>query len=352
MSKSLREIEPFEEAPALPDPLLARAGVHWMGWFSTASTLLPDLSRALDFLSQACRCIDDFHQHPTPQCERKLKQVIGKYIGQARCPSASSCERIAVRAHVVDGWISGEINSQDTRQLLIDCGATALQKLLQISEGADDKHGVLLRAVRTVTRNWLSEVARHVANPIDRAHCIYPVAMMDHAGLVDPAWWWKQLAECDRMTVLGLMDAEISAMEQTQPSTNVNWRSFDKRWRRLRLRGLLEFLGEKRLLSELLRKSAVDDFEAVEAIEAMQAAGRSREAIVQAEQWMRGLPRSAGLGQLLFDLYTNDGWDDEALALAKAQYEQDPNPVWLRRLERLNTPAAKSLVKVWRKQQA
>ncbi|HEX4843841.1 MAG TPA: hypothetical protein VFV57_09215 [Limnobacter sp.] len=348
MSKSLQEIESLNDQSEAVDPLLKRTGEQWAGWFANASGLVPDMGRALDFLSHASRHLDAFTAQPSAQAERKLLQAVGKYIGQARCPSASSCERIAVRAYVVDGWIAGEMQSPLVRELLVHVGATALQKLLQISEGADDKHGVLLRAVRAVTRNWLSEVARHVENPIDRAHCVYPVAMMDHAGLVEPSWWWKQLADCDRATVLGLMDAEVASMEATQPSTTVNWRSFDKRWRRLRLRSLLEYLGERRLLSELLRKSAVDDFEAVEAIGAMHAAGRSREAIVQAEQWMRALPTSAGLGQLLFDLYANDGWDDEALALAKTMYAHDPDPAWLRRVDRLKTQAAKALAKAWR----
>lgn len=350
MSKFLSETEPLDTGESLEQAMRSRSGQQWWMWLAGASDLMPDLARALGFLKQACHLLDECLANPTtPALHRKFKQTVGKYIGQARCPSAASCERIAVRAYVILGWMDSEMYRQPARPLLLEVGSWALQKLLQISEGADDKQGVLLKAVRTLTRQWLVHVAEHVGDPIERAHNIYPVAMLDQAGLVDPAWWWKNLADCDRTTVLALAEEEVRAMEPTQPSTQVNWRSFDKRWKRLRLRGLLEHLSEQALLSELLRKSAVDDFEAVEAIGAMQKAGRMREAIAQAEQWMRALPTSPGLGQSLFDLYANDGWDDEALALAVQMYAHDPNPAWIARLETLNTEAALAQAKAWRK---
>ncbi|MBU0785204.1 MAG: hypothetical protein KJ798_14480 [Gammaproteobacteria bacterium] len=332
--------------------LAFRAGHEWMLWLGRAAQHMPDLHRALQFLESSCELMDASDGADVKTRTRQLKQLINRFVGQARCPSAQSCEKIAIRTQVLDGWLQSELQRTPDPNLLVELGAHGLQKLLTICEGADDKHGLLLKAVRELTRDWLNIVSSQVESPIERAHLVYPVAMLDQAGLVDPSWWWKQIALCDRHTVLGLVELEINDMNEMQPTSNVSWRSFDKRWRRLRLRALLEYIGEKRLLAELLRKSAVDDFEAVVAVRMLRDAGRSRDAIVQAEQWMRALPRSPVLADVLFDLYTEDGWDEEALALAVVHHGYDPNPVWIEKLERLGTPAAKAKIKAWKKQHA
>lgn len=323
-----------------------------MLWLGRASQFMPDLHRALQFLEGSCELLDSPDEQDLKSRTRKLKQLINRFVGQARCPSAQSCEKIAIRTQVLDGWLQSELKRSADPNLLVDLGAHALQKLLAICEGADDKHGLLLKAVREFTRDWLGIVSSRIENPIERAHLVYPVAMLDQAGLVDPSWWWKQIALCDRHTVLGLVELEINDMNEMQPTSNVSWRSFDKRWRRLRLRALLEHLEEKFLLAELLRKSAVDDFEAVVAVRMLRDAGRSRDAITQAEQWLRALPRSPVLAEALFDLYVDDGWDDEALALAVTHFAYDPNPAWLTRLARLGSTAATQQIKAWKKQLA
>ena len=330
--------------------LSTRGGHEWMLWFGRASQHLPDLHRALQFLEGSCELLDSSNQTDQKFKERRLKQLINRFVGQARCPSAQSCEKIAVRTQILDGWLQSELSRSSDPNLLVDLGAHGLQKLLAICEGADDKHGLLLKAVRELTRDWLNIVSTRIANPIERAYLVYPVAMLDQAGLVDPSWWWKQIALCDRHTVLGLIELEINDMNEMLPTSNVTWRSFDKRWRRLRLRALLEHLDERFLLAELLRKSAVDDFEAAVAVRTLRDAGRSRDAIFQAEQWLRALPRSPVLAETLFDLYVEDGWNEEALALAVTHYGYDPNPVWIDRLARLGSVAAKAQIKSWKKQ--
>lgn len=330
--------------------LAGRTGQHWLLWLGRASQHMPELHRAFQFLENSCELVDQVEDGETKTKTRRLKQLISRFVGQTRCPSAPTCEKVAVRTQILDGWLQSELARNSDIHLLVDLGAHGLQKLLAICEGADDKHGLLLKAVREFTRDWLHIVSTRVDNTIDRAHLVYPVAMLDQAGLVDPSWWWKQIALCDRHTVLGLVELEINEMNEMQPSSNVSWRSFDKRWRRLRLRALLEHLDEKHLLAELLRKSAVDDFEAVVAVRALREAGRSRDAIVQAEQWMRALPRSPVLADALFDVYVDDGWDEEALALAVTHYSYDPNPVWIDKLGRLGSPAAKAQLKLWKKQ--
>ena len=332
--------------------LASRTGQDWMLWLGPASLHMPELHRAFQFLESCCELLDSVEDSDTKSRSRRLKQLIGRFVGQTRCPSAATCEKVAVRTQILDGWLQSELNRNSDVDLLVELGAHGLQKLLAICEGADDKHGLLLKAVRGFTRDWLHIVSTRIDNTIERAHLVYPVAMLDQAGLVDPSWWWKQIALCDRHTVLGLVELEINEMNEMQPTSNVSWRSFDKRWRRLRVRALLEYLGEKRLLAELLRKSAVDDFEAVVAVRMLRDAGRSRDAIVQAEQWLRALPRSPVLAEALFDLYCEDGWDEEALALAVTHHGYDPNPVWIERLGRLVLPAAKAQAKVWKKQLA
>lgn len=327
--------------------LKARSGSDWWNWLGEAAAFMPELSRAFAFLQQACALLDTQDPDLLKTRDRKLKQVVSKFFGQARCPSAPSCEKLAVRAVVFQGWLTSEQSRGVELNLLVEAGAHALQRLLVICEGADDKHGQLTKAVRGLARHWLSQLAMTVPSLIERAHLVYPVAMLDQAGLIEPAWWWKSLALCDRPTVLGLIELELRDMADMQPSSAVSWRSFDKRWRRLRLKALLEQLNETALLAELLRKSAVDDFEAASAVKLLRAAGRSRDAIVQAEQWMRALPRSAVLAEALYGLYVEDGWYDEAIDLAKEQYAYDPNPAWCQKLQALGTPGAIAALQAW-----
>jgi len=332
--------------------LAARPGHDWMLWFGRAFVHMPEMHRAFQFLENGCEWMDSIEDADPKAKARRLKQLVSRFVGQTRCPSASTCEKVAMRTQILDGWLQSELDRHSDINLLVELGAHGLQKLLAICEGADDKHGLLLKAVREFTRDWLNIVSTRIENTIERAHLVYPVAMLDQAGLVEPAWWWKQIALCDRHTVLGLIELEINEMNEMQPSSNVSWRSFDKRWRRLRLRALLEYLAEKHLLAELLRKSAVDDFEAVVAVRALREVGRSREAIAQAEQWMRALPRSPVLADALFDVYADDGWDDEALALALTHYAYDPNPAWIDKLGRLGSAQAKAQIRLWKKQLA
>jgi hypothetical protein len=195
-------------------------------------------------------------------------------------------------------------------------------------EGADDRSGALLHAVRDLSRYWLNQVTLHFSDAAERAHWIYPLAMLDQAAVIQPDWWWKSLASCDAETVLTLAEEEVNQLSALSPTSLATWKSYDQRWRRLRLKSLLSYLGEKRIRSELLRKSVVDDFEAAEAINALTEANRHREAISQGEEWMRRLPRSSVLADALFGLYLRDGWDEEGKALLHHQYQMDPNPKW------------------------
>ncbi|HEY1059771.1 MAG TPA: hypothetical protein VGE55_13660 [Limnobacter sp.] len=333
--------------------LSKRDGSQWLVWLASASRHMPELGRALQFLQSVSEVLDDAETLDARQVSQRLRQAGGKYIGQARCPSAASCDKIACRLDTLGAWLGEELHrgqhSSAVVEALLGLGSHVLLRVFGQCEGADDRAGVLVRSVRQFVLDWLSGLATLPQSPMERALTVYPVALQDQLGIVEPAVWWKVLASTDRAVLTGLIEEDIRAMAETQPAAAVNWRSFDKRWRRLRLKGLLEYLGEVFLLSELLRKSAVDDFEAAQAIAQMRLAGRAREAIAQAEQWMRALPKSPVLASALFDLYKADGWDDEALALAIQQYEYDPHPDWIERLSALNTPAARAQAASWRR---
>lgn len=329
------------------DPLRERGGPDWSVWMSALAVQSPELSRGLECLRALQVCL-----HPSDGAAPNLKrarQAVMKYVGQARCPSSSACDKLASRCALLQSLLQTEANAdQQAEPHMLELLAPAIQKLLAMCEGADDRGAVLLRAVRGLVRQWLEAVGRSTLGAVERAYLIYPVAMSDQVGSVDAQWWWSQLAQCDRLTVIGQAQAEVAEMDMTQPSVTVNWKSFDRRWRRLRLKALLEHLGDTSVLAELLRRSAVDDFEAAQAIGAMVKAGRVREAIAQAEQWGRSLPRSPVLAQALFELYIADGWDEEAIALAKAHFELDPNPVWLERLAAMTNPQAQALAEQFR----
>lgn len=333
--------------------LSKRDGSQWLVWLSSASRHMPELGRALQFLQTVSELLDNADTVEPRQLSQRLRQAGGKYVGQARCPSAASCDKIACRLDTLGAWLVQELQSDqhasDVGDALLELGSHVLLRVFSQCEGADDRSGVLVRAVRQFAQGWLHSLGALPQSPMERALMVYPVALQDQLGIVEPSVWWKVLAGTDRRVLTGLVEEDIRSMSETQPSAAVNWRSFDKRWRRLRLKGLLEYLGETFLLSELLRKSAVDDFEAAQAIAQMRLAGRAREAIVQAEQWMRALPKSPVLASALFDLYKVDGWDEEALALAIQQYEYDPHPAWIDRLLNLNTPAAIAQAGLWQR---
>lgn len=332
-------------------PLLNRSSSDWLAWFQAASANFPELERALFFLKTACALVDDITPLSFKVTAKQLKQAIGKFLGQSRCPTAKSSEKLAVRIQILQGWFSTEQTRQTDPGLLIDLLLFSFERLIWMCEGADDKTACLLKTSRSFTQQHAVFLIEHSRDSIECTHLLYPLAMQDNVGLMDAQWWWKRLADCDRTVLHGLITQELDDMVEMQPSASAHWHQFDKRWRRLRLKSLLEYLQEKRLLAELLRKSAVDGPEAALAIDQLRQVGRSRDALVQAEQWMRTLPHCFALARVLFSIYTEDGCDQEALSLAVAQYQNDPNPIWLEYLQNLGTKEALEQLKLLKKEQ-
>ncbi|MDH4396251.1 MAG: hypothetical protein QE278_11260 [Limnobacter sp.] len=319
--------------------LQSRKGSDWLSWLGAASQHIPELSRAFQCLEVICFVQDQLQVASQAQRPpdlgldtKPIRKAISKYLGQTKCPSAQASEKLTVRAQILQGWAHSVLDrptpNPSHQVFALQVIAIALERFIPTCEGADDRSGALLHSVRGLSRYWLSQVSQHIPDAVERAYWIYPLAILDQAAVIQPDWWWKSLAACDLQTVFALVEEEVNHLSTLQPSTLVTWKTYDQRWRRLRLKSLLSYLGEKRIRSELLRKSVVDDFEAAEAINALTEANRHREAMVQGEEWMRRLPRSSVLAEALFGLYLKDGWDEEGKALLQSQFEMDPNPKW------------------------
>jgi hypothetical protein len=119
-----------------------------------------------------------------------------------------------------------------------------------------------------------------------------------------------------------------------EPGHGRTWKSLGGRWLRLRLKGFLEHAGELHVLAALLSKSALDDFEAAQAVSLLQTVGRGREALQLAERWHRMMPASPVLADVLVTLYLQDGWDKEALNVLMDQYRRDPIAKWVPLLQK------------------
>ncbi|MFN4115454.1 MAG: SWIM zinc finger domain-containing protein [Inhella sp.] len=99
--------------------------------------------------------------------------------------------------------------------------------------------------------------------------------------------------------------------------------------------------GERlRVLRQSLRSAA----DHARYVEALLAAGRQREALAAAEQAHKAHPQDGALEGLLIQLYEDDGWDAEALALRRAAFRREPTTTaYLVLLQRLPEAEARGL---------
>ncbi|MDX1668460.1 MAG: hypothetical protein R3194_03490 [Limnobacter sp.] len=322
------------------ESLESTSGASWVQWFSSASDHDFELHRSLQCLA----ALEKARQNCLPSLpngglsQTALTKPIIRLTGQAKCPSASACDKLAFRLKVLNGWLETAMQAHADfsfwRELVLQSYQLLLSRMYEAAEGADDKHAVLVQAIRRLTKSWLGFVFSTELSSATKAKWVFDSAMSDATGVIAPQVWWPAIAQCDRETIRFLAQQEIDRMSELQPSMAVGWKSYEKRWLRVRLKSVLTDLREFSLLSELMRKSAVDDFEAAQALEQLQAAGRHREAIAQGEKWIRVLPGSPVLAEALFKVYLHDGWDEEAQTLLSNQYRLDPNPKWLELLEK------------------
>lgn len=310
--------------------LSEQSGNAWVKWFSHVSDKQSDLSRALDCLNTL---YSDTSSDPIDAKTLAAKvKACHRFIGHSKCPSSSACDKIAFRVDILHGWLSSIDVSCGTHWSALRIIGGVLPKLFSLCEGADDRRHVLIHAVRDLTKFWLNSMETVDFSNEDKIAILYPLAMQDQTGVISPVWWWRVLGASHREGLLNLIRHDIDSMDILQPSTVARWKSYEGRWFRLRVKALLEYLEEPWLLSELLAKSALDDFEAAAALDALARANRFREAISLGEKWHRIMPGNSVVGEALLNIYIHDGWDDEAISLLKTLCKFDPNPKWVAEL--------------------
>lgn len=326
---------------AISGSLGQSSGQDWVSWLGQASEHDPELGRAIQCLASLEEVKLQFNELENLDSlqSTKLSRPILRFVGQSRCPSAQACEKLAFRLKVLNGWLKTALafeqkNKAEWTTFLLGSFQGLLERLFAIAEGADDKNSSLNFSVRQLTKDWLNAVAVADLEKTVRARWVFYAALSDVTGVIATQIWWPAIKLCDRDVILFLVEHEINEMTELQPSMAAGWKSYEKRWLRIRLKALLTELDETYLLSEVMRKSSVDDFEAAQALECLQKAGRHRLAISQGEKWQRLLPGSPVLAEALFHVYLHDGWDEEAEQLLVTQNRLDPDPKWLNLLSK------------------
>jgi hypothetical protein len=290
-------------------------GQRWSAWLSPVVSSDIELSRALKFVAAIVSDSDP----------RELKRATAQYIGHARSPSASSCSKLALRTH----WIQGLLTDPNIPLLSkLNLAGAALERLMPACEAADDKHGVFKPAVRKLIANWLKLLESEEVPAEFKTHLLFNAMLSDQCSLVDASWWWNAIQRAYPELAVRLSSDMVESMPTIDPANQVSWKSYAQRWVRMRLKGYLEHVGENAVLAELLKRSAIDDFEAARAVELLHACGRGRDALQYAEHWMRVAPNSPVLAEALIKLYLADGWDNEAYELAVKEHQRDPHERW------------------------
>jgi hypothetical protein len=292
----------------------------------------PEIARRLRFLDLVL----------AEQTSDKLKKHTQQFVGANKCPSAAGCERLYGRSVWIMALLNDESVTADARARVL---LAALEKLLPACDGADDRTGQFRASVRDLVQKGLLFLAQMPWSAQDKVDEIFHLGLVDQCTLVEPVWWWSSLVKLDREHALKLAAHVIETLPAIEPSHARTWKTLGARWTRLRLKSFLQFADDKPLLAQLLSRSAVDDFEAAQAVDLLKQTGRGRDALTLAERWHRTLPASPVLAWALAQLYLEDGWDQEALALITWQYERDPNPKWLPMMQQ----AAGSQWSVWQK---
>ncbi|MCE2678993.1 MAG: hypothetical protein LW629_00825 [Burkholderiales bacterium] len=304
-----------------PFSLTEVSALQWLRWLEALSSADPELARALRFLEAIVQ---------QTQTEG-LKKSVQAYIGANKCPSAAGCQRLHFRTTLISALTTDSALQESLRIWL---SVYALEKLLPACDGAEDRTGALRTSVRDLVQKVL-QFLHTVDWPVEqRVELIFSLSLVDQCTLVEPVWWWNALLRLDREHAILLASHEVESLSVVEPGHGRTWKTLGGRWMRLRLKSFLEHAGENKVLAALLSKSALDDFEAAQAVSLLQLVGRGREALQLAERWHRMVPASPVLAEVLVELYLRDGWEKEALELLKDQYRRDPLEKWVTLLKK------------------
>ena len=300
----------------LPSSLAEVSAQQWVRWMEAMSSADPELARAMKFLEAVVQ---------QTQSEG-LKKVVQSYIGANKCPSASGCQRLNFRTNLIIALMSDSALQEPLRIWL---SVYALEKLLPACDGAEDRTGAFRGAVRDLVQKVL-QFLNGINWPVEqRVELIFGLSLVDQCTLVEPVWWWNALLRLDRTHAIVLAAHQVENLALVEPGHGRTWKSLGGRWMRLRLKSFLEHAGEKNVLAALLSKSALDDFEAAQAVSLLQSVGRGREALQLGERWHRMMPASPVLAEVLVNVYLQDGWEKEAIDLLVDQYRRDPIKKWI-----------------------
>lgn len=260
-----------------------------------------------------------------------LRKLTHAFIGASKCPSVNGCERLGARTRWIAAILSGDVLPPANRARIFQA---SLEKLLPACEGADDRNNLFRPAVRELVQKGLQLVQGLDWPAEQKVDLMFHLALADQCTVVEPVWWWNSIVRTDELHARELAGHLIEQLPAIEPSVDRTWKTLGGRWMRLRLKSFLEHIGERSLLGDLLAKSALDDFEAAQAVDLLREAGRGRDALALAERWHRLMPASPVIGWSLAQAYLEDGWDEEALQLLLWHFERDPNPRWLPLLQK------------------
>jgi hypothetical protein len=296
--------------------LIEQDGRRWSEWLGPVAAGDPELRRGLELITQ-------FLEAPELAT---IKKLVTQYVGHARTLAPATCNKLAYRIRLLQGWLNDPLADPVAR---IHSAFYALERILPLCPGTHDRQGMLKTAIHDLTDAWLNTLAADGSiAPAIQAGLLFDGMLADQCSLLPAIYWWRALQKTDLPTALALAAQVIERLPVTEPSNELRWRSFSQRWIRLRLRDFLRYVDEPVLLADLLKRSAIDDFEAAQVLELLQRTKRNREALTYGERWLKAYPNSPVLVEAMIRLYREDGWDQEAADLAREQYLRDPHPRW------------------------
>lgn len=300
--------------------ILSAQSTQWLSWLRLVANADQELSRFLKLLESL-----DINSS-----EEITRKAISQFIGTAKCPSAPACLRLYFRTLCITALVSDTELEEGYRLLLINL---AIEKILSACDGADDRTGDFRLSVKSFLTKSIQLVLDSGCSDNQKVQYLFKWAMCDQCTLIDPTLWWSPMLRTDSSSTFEIAAQLIESLPIIEPTDSQKWKTLDSRWVRMRLKNLLQFSKQDQLLAQLLAKSAIDDTEAAQAVQLLEQLGHGRQALVLAEKWRRILPASNVLGIALVQLYLQDGWDEEALELAKQNYLRNPHAQWLKLLK-------------------
>ncbi len=208
----------------------------------------------------------------------------------------------------------------------------ALLRLYRVAEEADDSNGDLGGLVQQVMDLLLDKV-RAAPPPAEWVERWFALMQADPWGL----WYEPDVLQvagdavrqryAERVTQdwrRWLKQNPDGAQTQRASSHVISRDDIERSILRRRYLGVLTEQGDAQAVIEALKASARTAREWCELVEFCHAHDRQREGFQYAQEGVKRFPRDLQCEQLLLQAYERDGWDAEALALRRQQFERYP----------------------------